>query len=220
MALVTRAIIQANGSRTRWGDYLGVPKQELVIDGEPLLARTVRLLREHGIADIVIAGPFPGYGVPALVPLTECELVDGRLATKPLWDRGGRTIILMGDVWYSDAAIATIAAHEERDEHLFARFTPSLCTGKRGSEIWANSFWPEHHEHHEASLRTVQGMLERGELERAGMWQAYLLDHGHLADGIDDTTGCVLRCANSTGIDDRTEDFDYPGDFDDWMALR
>jgi len=216
----TRAIIAAAGTSDRWGDYLGVPKQELVIDGEPLLGRTVRLLRKLGIRDIVITGDWPGYGVPTAQPKGDTAAVDGRLAMRHLWNPDGRTIVLMGDVYYGEDAMRVIVTHAARDAHLFARFGPSSFSGKPWAEIFANSFWPEHHEAHAASLEAVQAMRDRGQLGRAGLWEAYLHDHGHLGDGIDGQAGRVGNYGDATEIDDWTEDFDWPQDFDTFMACR
>lgn len=46
-----RIFILANGKATRWENYMGVDKQLIVIDGEPLLNRTVRLLKENETDD-------------------------------------------------------------------------------------------------------------------------------------------------------------------------
>lgn len=208
----------AGGSSERWGNYLGLPKHLVPIDGEALLHRTVRLLRANGIEDILVVGPFEICGVKSARLIGYPEAVDGRLATACFWNPSGQTIVLMGDAYYSDEATRTIVGHSERDHHLFARFTPSHLTGKPWPEIFANSFWPEHHAAHEGSLSAVHAMLEQGELERAGLWEAYLLDHGRLHDGIDAATGSVCNCGDATEIDDWTEDFDYPEDYDRWMA--
>ena len=40
-----RIVILCAGDATRWGGYLGLPKHLVPIHGEPLLHRTVRLLR-------------------------------------------------------------------------------------------------------------------------------------------------------------------------------
>ncbi|HUV09938.1 MAG TPA: glycosyltransferase [Acidimicrobiia bacterium] len=211
-----RVIIAAAGSSDRWGDYLGKPKQLAEVDGEPLLYRTLRLLRKHRIRDIVVTGDW-SLGVPSVVPTGDTDAVDGRLAMRELWNPTGRTVVLMGDVFYSEEAIALILAHEDRDAHLFARFGPSSFTTKRWAEIFANSFWPEHHAGHEETLRTVAAMLRHGALKRAGLWEAYLFEHGHLKDGIDGTRGRVGNFGDATEIDDWTEDFDWPEDYDRFM---
>lgn len=215
----TRVIIAAAGSDERWDGYLGVRRPEIVIDGEPLLGRMVRLLRCNGVSDIIISGPFPDYA-PSIMPAEAVDLMDGRLGVRDLWNSGGRTVILLGDVFYSDEAIRAIVGHTERDLHLFARFGPSHFTAKPWAEIFAVSFWPEHHAAHEASLRTVNEMRDRGELARGGLWESYLLDHDHLFDGINGDAGQVGNFGNATEIDDWTEDFDFPVDYDLFMAHR
>ena len=47
-------IIMADVDGKRWNNYIGIPKHLIEINGEPILARTVRLLKENGIDDIVI----------------------------------------------------------------------------------------------------------------------------------------------------------------------
>ena len=211
-----RAIILANGKRERWGDHLGIPKQLIEIDGEPLLARTIRLLRENGVSNILISGPFPGFGVDSFIPEADIDTINGRLGVRRKWSRVGRTVILLGDVFYSEAAMRTIVEYDGRDMHLFARFGPSALTGKVWAEIFANSFWPEHHAQYEKSMRTVVEMHHRGEIPRGGLWESYLMDHGHLYDGIH-ADGTVDNLGNATVIDDWTDDFDFPGDYDAFM---
>lgn len=41
-----RFVIMADGKGTRWNNYMGVPKHLVEINGEPIIARTVRLLNE------------------------------------------------------------------------------------------------------------------------------------------------------------------------------
>jgi len=218
---VTRAIIAAAGSEERWDNHLGVPKQLLPIDGETLLDRMIRLLRENGIVDIVISGPYEVRGVVSVIPEWDTDPVDGRLGVRGLWNEAGRTIILMGDVWYSDAAMQTIVGRSQHDRHLFARFGPSTITGKPWAEIFANSFWPEHHADHEMSLRAVNALCAAGHIPRGGLWESYLLDHGALASGmVDVCRGMIANVGDATEIYDLTDDFDYPADYDRWMAAR
>ena len=40
-------IIMADGKGTRWNNYQNIPKHLIQIDGETLLARTTRLLKEY-----------------------------------------------------------------------------------------------------------------------------------------------------------------------------
>lgn len=49
-----RYIIMAAGKGTRWNNHLGVPKHLVKINGETLLGRTTRLLKENDINNYVI----------------------------------------------------------------------------------------------------------------------------------------------------------------------
>lgn len=47
-------VIMAAGEGKRWNNFLGVPKHLIEINGETLLERTTRLLKENGVDDFVI----------------------------------------------------------------------------------------------------------------------------------------------------------------------
>ena len=109
-------IVMAAGMGTRWNNYLGVPKHLIELNGETLLGRTTRLLRENGITDYVITCEDPRYaqyGPTAAQTKHDCEidrfeesLVDGPVC------------YLYGDVYYSDYAMKTIV-NTETDNILF-----------------------------------------------------------------------------------------------------
>ena len=46
-------IVMADGEGKRWGNYKGVPKHLIEINGETLLGRTTRLLKEHNVDYII-----------------------------------------------------------------------------------------------------------------------------------------------------------------------
>ena len=53
-AAKTKFVIMAGGQEKRWRRYRGVHKHLIPIDGERILDRTVRLIRERTDADITI----------------------------------------------------------------------------------------------------------------------------------------------------------------------
>ena len=64
-----RFVIMADGQGTRWNNYMGIPKHLIEIDGEPIIARTVRLLneiaKERGEdADVIITSHDARYDFP------------------------------------------------------------------------------------------------------------------------------------------------------------
>lgn len=208
-----RAIILAGGKSERWANHLGIRKHLLLVDGETLLDRMVRLLRERDVTDIHLVGPYEIEGAQSHRDDSD-DGIDGRLASRRWWCHHRRTVILMGDVWYSDAAMDAIVGHRQ-NPCLFARFGRSDLTGKGYGEIWANSFMPQHQEAHAGSLSRVLLLHRRHRIKRAGLWESYMLDHGKLLPR--------PRLANhgqAVEIDDWTEDFDYPEDWDRWVERR
>lgn len=204
----------AAGEQRRWREHGGEgSKHLLVIEGEALLDRIVRQTLGH---DTIISGPYPGHLVPTFQPTTDVDIVDGRLGVRELWSDHSRTVILLGDCWYSDEAMQTILEHPGPEPCLFARFGPSRITGKPWAEPFANSFLPADHNRHESALRQAQAMKDKGRAKRAGLWEAYKLEHGQGG-------GFTYRTRNlghAVEIDDWTEDFDGPEDYDRWLDRR
>ena len=105
----TRYIIMADGKMTRWKNFL-VPKHMLPVHGEPILLRTVRLVRRFDPnAEIIITSDNPSYEGPGTVRYepqnNHCEIdrFTGELI-------GDGVCFLYGDVYYTDQAIEKIAA--------------------------------------------------------------------------------------------------------------
>ncbi len=110
-------IIMASGEGKRWNNYLGVPKHLIEINGETLLERTTRLLKENGVNDFVITGNderYSKYGKLVSQSDNECEV-----------DRFEESIVdgsvcyLYGDVYYTDQAIKTIINNKTNDVEFF-----------------------------------------------------------------------------------------------------
>ena len=63
-----RYIIMADGKGSRWNHYMGREKHEISIDGETLLQRTVRLIREKDAgAEVIITSHNPAFEVEGAV---------------------------------------------------------------------------------------------------------------------------------------------------------
>lgn len=110
-------VIMAAGKGERWNNYLGVPKHLIEINGENLLARTTRLLKENGISDYVITGSderYSQYG--KLVPQTNNDCEIDRFEPSIV---DGTVCYLYGDVYYTDEAIKTIINTETDDITFF-----------------------------------------------------------------------------------------------------
>lgn len=225
--VTTRALVLAHGDGWRWNDengvpYLGVPKQLIEIDGETLLCRTVRLLGER--ADTMIVGPDARFAVAGaqLKKLDEpdpcrCEM-SKFAATRHLWSPDGRTTIFWGDCYYTEAAMDTILGHAGEDVHYFRRPWPSTLTGHEWDESFAVTFLPEHHAAVMAAAWHVAALLHAGKLPAVHIRTHYARMLG-LHDAYLDAVTALEHTPHQTVIDDETDDFDTPEDYERWNRL-
>ena len=118
-------IIMAGGKYSRWK----TPRQLLKIHGEPIIARTIRLLREDGVDDICISANddrFAKYA-PLLKHENSME-VHGEAVTGAWVDAFYPTnepaCYLFGDVVFSQNAIHIIVTASTNDVMFFASTPP------------------------------------------------------------------------------------------------
>ena len=120
-------IIMCGGKYSRWK----TPKQLLKIQGEPIVARTIRLLKSEGVRDIAIStndSRFAGFGVPILkhknnMKVDTSEHVTGAWV-EAFYPTNEPACYLMGDVVFSQAAIRTIVQTETDSIRFFASVPP------------------------------------------------------------------------------------------------
>lgn len=220
---MTTAIVIAAGEATRWAGHLGITrKHHIVVDGERIIDRTVRLARQYADTVYVVARPGDdGYDVPGATRV-DARLDPGNgdadkfLSSAHLWSRDGRTVVIYGDCWFTEDAMARIFGETRREWLLFCRFGPSAVTGATSGECWAQSFWPEHIERHEQNLRRIAGLWRDGRLRRCGGWE-----HARAQGGASDhELRRHRRYPCMVEVSDATEDFDRPKDWDRWIARR
>lgn len=213
--MTTKVIIIAAGDATRWQNFLGVPKHLIPIKGEPILYRTVRLLKENNITDISIVSPQDDrYDIPGthfFVPVKNPKHygVDKFINSKELWNKKGKTIIIYGDCYYTEEAIKTIVSYEEKQWNIFCRFGASTFTECPYGEIFAFSFYPEHHKEFLEKFLYIVELCDSKKIFKSGGWQFYRAMMGAKGEQID------RHKQYSIGIEinDFTDDFDYPDDY-------
>lgn len=134
-------IIMCGGVYPKWE----TPRHLTEINGEPLVARTIRLLRENGISDIAITAQdsrFEQFGVPVLHH--DNSYIWGRDAIEDhsywvdaFYPSDEPICYLMGDVFFSPFAIKSIVEYTGQDIMFFAS---ALCNGKGYIKPWAEPF--------------------------------------------------------------------------------
>lgn len=134
-------IIMCGGAYPRWE----APRQLTEIHGEPIVARTIRLLKENGIDDIAITAQderFEQFGVPVLHHENSYIWGKDRIEDHSYWvdafyPTDDPVCYLMGDVFFSPFAIKSIVEYTGQDIMFFAS---GMCNGKGYTKPWAEPF--------------------------------------------------------------------------------
>lgn len=209
----TRAVIICAGEASRWQNHTGVPKHLALLNGERLIDRTTRLLYERGVTDIHVVtkeyNPLYDtlYGSQSVVTIdydTNAD-ADKFLSSKHLWNAEGRTLVVYGDVYFTEQAMDTIVGYKTQDWRLFCRPHGSTITGTKWGECFAQSFYPEQHQEHEQALHRIAQLYKDGHIKRCGGWEHYQEMCG-VNKGFPRERMIV--------IDDLTDDVDYPEDYE------
>lgn len=200
-------ILMCGGVLTSWDK----PRQLTEIKGEPIVERTIRLLRENGVDDIAISThdpEFQYFGVPILWHQNDYtergyDDFDGYwvdafyLLDEPV-------CYLMGDVVFSSEAIKTIVETETDDIEFFASRPPF---DERFSKVWAEPFALKvvNNEHLRESIRVCKIVQDAGITYRKPiMWELWQI--------IKRTPLNTIDYDNYTAINDYTCDIDEPED--------
>jgi len=203
-------IIICAGEATRWNNYLGIPKHLININGETLIERTVRLLYKHRTDDINVSIVVKDIGDPRYhvegATTVEANLnkdnvdADKFLSSEHLWNRDGRTLVIYGDCWLSDACVKIVMDFTSREWTLFGN----------KKECFVQSFYPESINMHRNCLYYIRDMFKKGEIKMCGGWQHYRAMQGYDLNThrMDD---------NFYLIDDLSDDFDFPNEYDEFM---
>lgn len=202
-------IIMAGGQYKGWVK----PRQLAEINGEPIIARTIRLLKENDVYNIAISSNLEGldgFGVPVLKhhnPYKTAEVgggtgywVDGFYPTHcPV-------CYIMGDVVFSEDAIRTIVETETDGIEFFASAPPF---DERYTKNWAEpfAFKVKDYQRFDLAISETIVLENRGYFARRAIaWELWQVIKGTPLNVIDYT--------NYTVINDWTCDIDEPEDIE------
>ena len=187
-------IIMADWKGARWNNYHNIPKHLIEIDGETLLTRTVRLLRENDArADIVITSHDPRYEVPGArryEPQNNHLEID-RFTEELIADD---VCFLYGDTFYSESVIQKIA-DTPAEKLLFFGNERSIVAIK----VADGALFRQH-------VDRVRALFLAGKIEKCIGWQVYQSFEGL-------PFGEKTIAADYILIQDGTEDFNSPADY-------
>lgn len=203
-------IIMCGGDYPRWQK----PRQLIDINGEPIVARTIRLLRENGVDDIAISSnssAFEGFGVPVLKHdnyyyALEYNFSDG-FWCNCFYPMDEPTCYLFGDVVYSPDAIKTIIDTDTDDIAFFGSAPPfSRWYPKEWEEPFAFKVVNIHH--FRQAIADVKRLYAEGRFRREPIaWELWNV----ISRGADGDVNHV-DFASYNVINDYTCDIDKPNE--------
>ena len=178
-----------------------VPRQLVTINGERILERTIRLLRENSITDICITATDPAFDdvdvdkicYDSTGPWIRCF----PYITKP-------TTFIFGDVYFSEQAIKTIVDTQTDSIEFFASAPPFAPNYPKP---WAEpfAFKVENVAAFNTAVNNVHVLLNKGAFRRDPIaWELWQVIRGTNINQIDFT--------NYTAINDYTSDIDTETD--------
>ncbi|MEE3239774.1 MAG: NTP transferase domain-containing protein [Pseudomonadota bacterium] len=210
--LKIKILLLCGGEGNRWGNHMGVPKQLVPINKKPLLEDTINKLRAKGHSEISIIGCDNKHIIPGVsyvnLNIEEQNFRHHKfLSSRNFWNTNGTTLILFGDVFFSDFAIDVLLSFTSNSINFTGRLTASRVTGCEYQEIFGVSFNSTHND--EVELLMLEADIKSS---RPAGWQFYKAAANKYAIGESVSfSGVVFN-----HIDDFTEDFDFPYDYEKW----
>lgn len=213
---MTKIIVACAGPQDKWNGALGT-SSHLVPDrnGEPILHRTVRLVKHLAPqAEVVITTP-PGAGVGYLYPGARTEPVHPNQpneywSTARHWDERRRTVVLLGDVWFTEEALRTVLEHRD-GFWVYGNPRPSKLTGSPYGEIFAFAVTPDTQYGLLTAMRHVSTLRQLGTIFRNSGWEILGAMQGEVPEK--PTASPRVDPRFFVTIDDLTGDLDYIGDW-------
>lgn len=185
-------------------------KQLLPVPRVSVLGRILNQLWLRGFSDIWIVTNTPELMPPNVnifSPDEEPRNAAVGLSSTELWSFTTTTVLLLGDVYYTDAAVDTILGHPAYSWTFFCRFGYNPDGTLGGGEGWAVKFRANHIARYRRVLETLQ---RRGDLQTKHFWQHYRMMCNQNPREHRELWGHVI-------IDDLTEDFDSPEAYHRWL---
>lgn len=202
-----RYIIMCGGHYDKWDK----PKHLTEINGEPIVARTIRLLKENGVEDIAISSNddrFSALGAPLLKHRNPYHLPKDTDAKTPWLDAfypmTESVCYIFGDVVFSPRAIQTIVRTETDSIEFFASAKPLAdIYPKHWAEPFA--FKVSDTERFFKAIEQTKKLDKEGQFKRQPVsWELWQVIKGTPLNKVDYT--------NYTVINDYTCDIDSPED--------
>ena len=215
------------------------PKQLLKVNGESLVERTIRLLRENGVKDIYISSNnpvFDNFGVERLVHENdfECYGEDENKKSSKCWlnayyPTDEPACYLHGDVYFSDEAIKIIVNTPVKETMFFCTY--DWTDGEKDKRNYKGrepfAYKVENQEKFRNAINKILNMVDNGYFKNGLppiVWHLYRYLNGYDikpdAKEWTDVNNIFQSKGDYIVINDYTTDIDHPEDvavLEEWL---
>ncbi|NMA32751.1 MAG: NTP transferase domain-containing protein [Alphaproteobacteria bacterium] len=218
----TKVIILCGGISSRWNNYLNVEKHFAKFGNKTVIENTIDILNKFNCEICILAHNdnvhlFSYLNVELITISSEnAKLEFYKLkGTYGHWNETGKTIILMGDVWFTKKALVKILISTSDKLLFWGRQQRNYLTNCNHGELFGLSFYPNSHNIVKFATTQLEFLILNQEIKISGGWGVYNIISGlnHLMSKQKNIKGRALY-SNFINILDYTDDIDSPKDYE------
>lgn len=225
------SIFACAGEQHRWGNHMNQPKHLVAVNGLPLLKRNIELFNKFfknkkvyvSVRTEELRGIYSvDSGINFFVPKT---IQAGEPLYKTLIPFLQATdddvLILLGDVVFSEDCVKKMHINTAKQEfNVYGRKYGSTITGCKWGELFAFYIPQSFKDNFIGAVNAVEKLHENKKVNRFSGWEiiSYIYS-GNTPDDISQVFNNRLFPSSFIEIDDETEDFDYPEDYNRYLSL-
>jgi len=222
MIYITKIIVLCGGISSRWNNYLGVEKHFAQFNNCSIIENTLNILSTYNVSISILVREdnlhlYTFLNQDLFTISRENAILEFYKikATYNLWSNSGKTIILMGDVWFTANALKRIINSRSTKLLFWGRQKKNYHTNCKHGELFALSFYPSSHNLLKSATSTLENLILNEGVEIAGGWGIYNIISGlsHLMSKERIVKGKALF-SNFNNILDITDDIDTPKDYE------
>ncbi len=222
----TEIIILCGGFSNRWDKFLGTEKHFVRINGTILIENTINILSHFNVSINIIVREDIAYLYSSLNQKLYSISKEKSIhefykikSTYDLWNKDGKTIIMMGDVWFTKQALRKIITSHSTKPLFWGRQSKNYHTKCNHGELFAISFFPSSHDLLKSTTSTLENLILYQEIKVAGGWGVYNIISGlmYLMSKERIIKGKALH-SNFNNIIDVTDDIDTPKDYNNLIV--
>lgn len=230
-----KIIFTCGGQQTRWNNYMNCPKHLVPINGVPLLKRNIKAfntffncnyyvaIRNESLQNIYNIDENIRFFIP--INLIENEPLYKTIV--PFLNAYDEDIlILLGDVIYSDDCVQKIYDNTLKNTfNVFGRKNGSNITGCKWGELFAFYVPQSFKTTFVEAINKVDHLYQQNKINRFSGWEliSYIYSKNKNNENVHYELKNIFKKRlfpdSFIEINDETEDFDFPADYDNYLKI-